>query len=122
MLQAVYSSSQTGEQFEGGFKTSFFDGKLNSNVAYYHLTKQNLAIRVPGQPFSVPIGEARSQGVEVDIAGEIAKGLSLILTYAYTDAEILKGDDKGMCLFNVPKHAGSIWARYDVPYESLRRS
>lgn len=113
-------SPQTGEQFEGGFKTSFFDGKLNSNVAYYHLTKQNLAIRVPGQPFSVPIGEARSQGVEVDIAGEIARGLSLILTYAYTDAEILKGDDKGNALFNVPKHAGSIWARYDVPYESLR--
>lgn len=80
-------SPQTGEQFEGGFKTTFFDGRLNSNVAYYHLTKQNLAIRVPGQPFSMPIGEARSQGVEVDIAGEIAKGLSLILTYAYTDAK-----------------------------------
>lgn len=111
---------QTGEQFEGGFKTSFFDGKLNSNVAYYYLTKQNLAIRVPGQPFSVPIGEARSQGVEVDIAGEIAKGLNLILTYAYTDAKILKGDDQGNQLFNVPKHAGSLWARYDMQVESLR--
>ncbi len=112
-------SPQTGEQFEGGFKTTFFDGRLNSNVAYYHLTKQNLAIRVPGQPFSMPIGEARSQGVEVDIAGEIAKGLSLILTYAYTDAKILKGDDQGNQLFNVPKHAGSLWARYNVPYEPL---
>jgi len=111
---------QTGEQFEGGFKTSFFDGRLNSNVAYYHLTKQNLAIKVPGQPFSLPIGEARSQGVEVDISGQVASGLNLILTYAYTDAEILKGDDKGKALFNVPKHAGSIWARYDIPYESLR--
>lgn len=110
---------QIGEQFEGGFKTSFFDGRLSSNVAYYHLTKQNLAIRVPGQPFSLPIGEARSQGVEVDIAGEIARGLSLILTYAYTDAKILKGDDQGNQLFNVPKHAGSLWARYDVPYEPL---
>lgn len=31
---------QIGEQFEGGFKTSLFDGRLNSNVAYYHLTKK----------------------------------------------------------------------------------
>jgi iron complex outermembrane receptor protein len=111
---------QTGEQFEGGFKTSFFDGRLNSNVAYYHLTKQSLAIQVPGRPFSLPIGEARSQGVEIDIAGEVAKGLSLILTYAYTDAKILKGDDQGNQLFNVPKHAGSLWARYDMQYEPLR--
>ncbi len=96
---------QIGEQFEGGFKTSLFDGRLNSNVAYYHLTKKNLALQVPGQPFSVAIGEARSQGVEVDVSGQITNGLSLILTYAYTDAEVTKGDNQGMRLWIVPKHA-----------------
>lgn len=111
---------QIGEQFEVGFKTSFFDGRLNSNVAYYHLTKQNLSFQVPGQPFSIAIGEARSQGVEVDISGQVARGLDVILTYAYTDAEVLEGDNKGNRLWNVPKHAGSLWARYDVPYEPLR--
>jgi len=89
-------------------------------VAYYHLTKQNLAVRVPGQIFSVAIGEARSQGVEVDVSGQITNGLSLIMTYAYTDAKILEGDNKGNKLFNVPKHSGSIWARYDMQNETLR--
>ncbi|MEZ4720307.1 MAG: TonB-dependent receptor, partial [Flavobacteriales bacterium] len=70
---------QIGEQFEGGFKTSFFGGRLNSTVAYYHLTKQNLSVRVPGQLFSEAVGEARSQGVEVDVSGQITDGLSLIL-------------------------------------------
>lgn len=111
---------QIGEQFEGGFKTSFFDGRLNSNVAYYHLTKKNLAVSVPGQPYSIPIGQARSQGVEVDISGQVARGLDLILTYAYTDAEVLEGANKGNRLWNVPKHAGSLWAHYDVQYEPLR--
>lgn len=111
---------QIGEQFEGGFKTSFFGGLLNSNVAYYHLTKQNLAIPVPGQPFSVAVGEARSQGVEVDVSGQVTDGLSLILTYAYTDAKILEGENKGKRLFNIPKHAGSLWARYDVPLEPFQ--
>ncbi|MCC8996221.1 MAG: TonB-dependent receptor [Nitrosomonas sp.] len=111
---------QIGEQFEGGFKTSLFDGRLNTNVAYYYLTKQNLATQVPGQFFSIPIGKARSQGVEVDVSGEIARGLSLVLTYAYTDTEILEGDNKGNKLFNVPKHSGSIWTRYTMQNEALR--
>ncbi|HRN82827.1 TonB-dependent siderophore receptor [Nitrosomonas europaea] len=111
---------QIGEQFEGGFKTSFFEGRLNSNFAYYHLTKQNLAFRVPGQPYSTPIGQARSQGVEVDVSGQVTRGLDLILTYAYTDAEVLEGNNKGNRLWNVPKHAGSLWARYDMQYEPLR--
>ncbi len=111
---------QIGEQFEGGFKTSLFDGRLNSNVAYYHLTKKNLSLRVPGQPFSVAVGEARSQGVEVDISGQITNGLSLILTYAYTDAKVTKGDNQGNRLWNVPKQSGSLWARYDMQSEVLR--
>ena len=110
---------QIGEQFEGGFKTTLFGGRLNSNVAYYHLTRKNLAVSVPGQPFSVAVGEARSQGVEVDVSGQVTDGLSLILTYAYTDAEVLEGDNKGNRLWNVPKHSGSVWARYDVPIEPL---
>jgi len=58
--------------------------------------------------------------VEVDISGQIIQGLNLILTYAYTDAEVLEGANKGNRLWNVPKHAGSLWARYDVQYEPLR--
>lgn len=111
---------QIGEQFEGGFKTALFGGRLNSNVAYYYLTKQNLTQQVPGQPFSIAVGEARSQGVEVDVSGQIASGLNLILTYAYTDAKVLEGDNRGNRLWNVAKHSGSIWARYDMQIESLR--
>ena len=111
---------QVGEQFEGGVKTSFFDGRLNSTVAVYHLTKQNVPVPVPGQPFSTPVGEARSQGIEVDIAGRVTEALSLILTYAYTDAKVTEGDNKGKRLWNVPIHAGSLWARYEVPAEWVR--
>ncbi|GJL76485.1 MAG: hypothetical protein NMNS02_25910 [Nitrosomonas sp.] len=44
----------------------------------------------------------------------------MILTYAYTDAKVLEGDDKGNRLWNVPKHAGSVWGRYDMQNEVLR--
>jgi iron complex outermembrane receptor protein len=111
---------QIGEQFEGGVKTSFFNGRLNSTLAAYHLTKQNVAVPVPGQPFATPVGEARSQGIELDIAGQVTEALSVILTYAYTDAKVTEGDNKGKRLWNVPIHGGSLWARYEVPAEWVR--
>ena len=111
---------QIGEQFEGGVKTAFFDGRLNSTLAVYHLTKQNVAVPVPGQPFSTPVGEARSQGIELDVAGRVTEALRLILTYAYTDAKVTEGADKGKRLWNVPIHGGSLWARYEVPTEWVR--
>ncbi len=113
-------SPETAEQYEVGFKTEFFDKRFTSTVAFYHLTKQNVLVPIPGTAFSDVIGEARSQSIEVDIAGEVTEGLSLIATYAYTDAEITKGNNQGNRLFNVPRHSGSLWAKYDVQQAPLR--
>lgn len=113
-------SPETGEQYEVGFKTELFDKRLNSTVAFYHLTKQNVLVPIPGTFFSKAIGEARSQGVEVDIAGQVTDALSLIATYAYTDVEITKNNNQGNRLFNVPEQSGSLWAKYDVQQAPFR--
>lgn len=117
---------QESEQFEVGMKGDWFSGRLTSSLAYFHLTKTNILsadISTP-EPFdSVAIGKARSQGIEFDIAGQITDRLSLVGTYAYTDAKITKdqGQDvlgnptsgnQGNRLANVPEHAGSLWAKY----------
>lgn len=111
---------EIAEQYEVGFKTEFFDKRLMSSVAFYDLTKQNLAVAMAGTPFSQAIGEARSRGVEVDVAGKVTDGLNLIATYAYTDALILKGNNAGNRLWNVPRNAGSFWAKYDLQQPALR--
>ncbi|PPD48681.1 MAG: TonB-dependent siderophore receptor [Methylobacter sp.] len=110
-----------GEQYEAGFKTAFFDDRLISSVAFYQLTKKNMAVGVPGKPYSEAIGEARSQGVEIDISGQVTEGLSLIGSYAYTDAVVLRADfNEGKQLWNVPRNAGSLWAKYDLQQAALR--
>jgi len=111
---------ETAEQYEAGFKTEFFDKRLTSSVAFYQLTKQNMSVPIIGTPYSQAIGEARSQGVEMDIAGRVSDGLSLIATYAYTDAAILKGANAGNRLWNVPRNAGSLWAKYDLQQAAVR--
>ena len=114
---------QTASQFEGGIKTELMDKRLMASVAYFHLTKSNLVTTDPSNvQFNIAVGEARSQGVEVDIPGQIAKGLNLIRTYAYTDTEIIKDFSgiQGNRLPYVPLHSGSVWLKYDFQQESLR--
>lgn len=109
---------QAAEQFEIGFKTEFFDKRLSSTVAFYHLTKNNILTydlsTVDDVTDQIAIGEARSKGTEVDIKGQVTDKLSLVTTYAYTDARVTKDNSglQGMRLQNVPEHQASLWGTY----------
>ncbi len=106
---------QVGEQFEAGFKTEFFDKRLSTSLAFYHLTKSNTLTPDPKNfGFSLAIGEARSQGIEVDIKGRLTEKLNLVTTYAYADTRVTK-DNSGIVgnkLSNVPEHQASVWGTY----------
>ncbi len=57
----------SAQQWEVGAKTEFFDGRLQATLAYYDLTKQNVASSHPdpflaGLGFFVAAGEVRSRG------------------------------------------------------------
>ncbi len=107
---------ETGQQYEAGLKTDWLDGRLSATLAFYHLTKQNILTPDPVDPnnFSVQTGEARSQGIELDLSGEITPEWSLIASYAYTDTEITQDNSgrEGFRLHDVPEHSGSLWTRY----------
>lgn len=116
-------NAETAQQHEVGFKMELFDKKLLTTVAFYELSKQNIATADLTNPrFSVPTGEARSRGIEVDVSGQVTDGLSLIASYAYTDAVITKDNrgNQGHKLWNVPNNSGSLWAKYSVQESFLR--
>lgn len=110
---------ETGEQYEVGLKTQFLDQQFTGTLAFYHLTKENILtpdLSTPDPFDDAPIGQARSQGIELDIAGRITERLSLIGSYAFTDTDITEDNSglQGNRLPNVPEHAGSLWLKYDV--------
>jgi iron complex outermembrane receptor protein len=114
---------EEGVQYEGGVKLELLGGRLTSTVAIYQLTRENILTPDPDHPgFSVQIGEQRSRGVEVDVAGEILPGLQLIGAYAYTNAEITKSNSgtAGNRPANVPEHTGSLWGVYEFREGPLR--
>ena len=106
-----------GEQFEIGARAELLEGRLVANVAFFDITKENVATTDPDNIFfPVASGEQRSRGIELDIAGEILPGWNIIANYAYTDAEITEDEDgnEGNRLTGVPEHNFNLWTTYDI--------
>jgi iron complex outermembrane receptor protein len=109
--------AERGEQYEVGVKGDFLDGRLSATLAAFDITKSNVATTDPDNPdFSIPIGEQRSRGIELNVAGEIRQGWNIIASYAYIDAEISEDNDgqEGNRLFNVPENTFSLWTTYEI--------
>ena len=118
---------QTAQQWEVGVKTAFGKRFLGT-LAYYDLTKQNIATADPLFPndgsHALPIGEANSHGVELDLAGTILPHWNLLVAYAYTEAKIVNDlyfGTAGNRLSNVPKNGGRIWTTYSLLGGEVRR-
>lgn len=108
--------SEQARLYEIGHKFQANDGKLISTVAMYQLTKRNIANYVPdisGFFDTIAVGEARARGLEWDVSGQLSERLALIASYAYTQSEVTRDETYlGKRLPNVPRHSGSVWARY----------
>ncbi|WP_445366408.1 TonB-dependent siderophore receptor [Methylomonas sp. BW4-1] len=113
-------SPETAQQWEFGAKTELFDKKLMATLAWFDLTKQNMAIYQPPTFIDArAIGEAKT----ADVKGEILPGWNIIGAYAYTpDAKVIKGypGENGQRLPGVPKHGGSLFTTYELQAGTLR--
>lgn len=122
---------QTAQQWEFGLKTDLLDGRLIGSLAWFDLTKQNLAVSDPDPAraaagFRVPVGEARNRGLEFDFAGELLPGWNILAAYAYIDSKITKDSqfvdgvftsgNRGKRFYAVPRHGGSLWTTYQLQH------
>lgn len=109
-----------GKQYEVGLKSELVDGRLSANVSLFHIVRENEAMRVPGTSYSIPIGEARSRGFEIELVGHLTPQWSVHGSYAYTDHEIVKAAVfQGNVAGNTPQHKGSLWTNYRFKSDEL---
>lgn len=77
------------DQYEAGVKNDFFGGKLTANLTYYKIKNSNIAQAVimpdgtTSTLFKQLNGETTSDGLELDVTGNLAKGLNFLMGYAY---------------------------------------
>ncbi|MCY7337727.1 MAG: TonB-dependent siderophore receptor, partial [Chamaesiphon sp.] len=115
---------QRGKGYEFGVKSELLDGKLLATLAYFDITKQNVPAGDPNDPFaSIASGEQRSQGIEVDVSGELSPGWKVIAAYANTNGRVTADTDVtlvGKKLYGVPDNAFSLWSTYEFQQGGLK--
>ncbi len=110
--------------YEVGVKFNNSDDSLSGTVAIYRAEKSNvLTADLVNSGYSAALGEAESQGVEVDLTAFINDSISFTLAYAYTDAvtsnDMINTDwgveiPAGSRLINVPEHKLTVVAMYET--------
>lgn len=118
---------ETGANIELGLKRDWINGKWNSVVSVYQITKNNVLTLDPEHSnatnqFSRESGQQKTKGFEVDIRGEIFKNLDLILNYAFTEAKTTKDTDQslvGTQVAGTTRHIQNAWLNYKIDKGSL---
>jgi iron complex outermembrane receptor protein len=107
-------AAERANQVEVGYKLARADGRASTTVAVYQLTKRNRA-DYSLYPIIQTVGEARSRGLEWDVAGQVTPRLAFLGSYSYTDAVVTRDPQfEGTRLANVPRNSGSFWGRYQL--------
>lgn len=106
---------EESQSYEAGLKFAAPVDGLTGTIAIFEVTRQNVITPDPVIPFAyVQTGEQRARGAEFDFVYEPDPSLSLLLAYAYTDAEVTEDNSLpvGDRLRNVPRHSGRLAAHY----------
>ena len=109
----------TGDQYEVGIKYQPPGMQSFVQLAAYQITQQNVLTRDPVYTtYTLPTGEIRSRGVELEVRANLSQNIDLIGAYSYIDATIEKTNTAGVTPGNrvpaVPHHLVSGWANYRV--------
>ncbi|MEM9292669.1 MAG: TonB-dependent receptor [Acidobacteriota bacterium] len=102
----------TSTSTEAGVKFELNGGALAGTATVFQVEQENIST-VDDNFNATAIGEAESQGFELDLNGELAEGLTLWLSYSYVDAQTENdfndpnfgvGIPAGQPLLNIPEH------------------
>lgn len=106
----------TGDNIEAGIKTQWFNGNLQANVAVFQIQKNNLLAADPNHAnFSIQLDKQTSKGLEVDVIGQLTKGLNAVVNYAYTNSTTYSSDLKtDYPTYMVPKNNFNTWLKYNL--------
>ncbi len=108
---------EIGTQYEAGVKASLLDGLLTTSATLFTLTKSNVAEYDPVNFDPFTVGEIRSRGLELDIAGKVSEHVNVIGSYTYDSATITKdtyNGNLGHQFSGVSPHVASLWTKYDT--------
>jgi catecholate siderophore receptor len=110
--------------YEVGAKWEVLDRRLTLSTALFQLEKTNARVTDPNNSlFQILGGDQRVRGVEFGVAGNLTDRWLLNAGYAYLDSDTVKTTlalTQGQVLANTPKHSGSLFTTYALPFDPFR--
>ena len=111
--------------YEIGTKLDFLGGNLSTMLSLFRLERTNIkSVDPTDNTRLVPVGEQRTDGLELSAMGRLARGWDVTAGYAYMDAEITKSPSSvngvfGAATYTVPiegntpsmtpRHSANLW-------------
>lgn len=115
---------RTGTQVEAGLKSGWFDDRLTAQAAVFRIQDQNRSLTDPDNPlFSIPAGEVRSEGFEIEIGGYVVPAWSVSAAYTFNETEYVTApaSQQGTVFAPfTPRHTTKLWTRYEFSTDSLK--
>ncbi|MCK9802334.1 TonB-dependent siderophore receptor [Pseudomonas sp. MAFF 302030] len=109
-----------GKNYEVGIKSEFYDRRLNTSLALYYIDQKKLPVVDSG--YSVPGSDglisayksedAKTQGVDVEVTGEVLPDWNLSASYTYGRTEDTKHNQLQTIM---PEHMVKLWTAYRLP-------
>ncbi|WP_423935724.1 TonB-dependent siderophore receptor [Comamonas sp. 23] len=121
----------TGTNYELGIKGELMNGKLNTSLALFRYDHKNRAVNDLASGFacdgwycSTSAGKVRSQGVEAEVSGEVARDLQAMVGYTFNTSKFLNDPTNQGQVFSTwtPKHMLRAWLSYQLPGDWNRLS
>ena len=106
---------ETTNNTEVGAKYDWLNGKASTTISVFRLERSNIKVSSPNNVL-IPIGEQRTDGVEVSGAAELGSGWRMLAGYAYLDATITQSSAalQGKRATITPRHSGNLWVTKDL--------
>jgi iron complex outermembrane receptor protein len=107
----------SGESIEAGVKATVLGGKLTISADVFRSTLNNMLIfDTTSYLPTLADGAFTYRGAELDVTGQLARGLNATFSYTYSHID----EPSGLDPRSMPYHAGTAWLNYDLQGETLR--
>ena len=113
-----------GTNREIGLKKNWLDGRWTSTLAVYRITRSGIVATDPNDSrYRLQVGENHAQGVDLDVVGQVLRGLNVVVNYAYNDSKIDQDLNPLLVGARTPlyvKHVQNTWLNYELPARVAR--
>lgn len=111
---------QQGTTYEIGSKWQMAPNLL-ATAALYRIDANNLALFINGATYAVD--KVRSNGLELELNGEIYPDWDLNVNYSYNQAEIVEDSNNsynnGNRLQNAPRNSGAVYLSHNINFNAI---